>query len=426
VTSGLTVESATGAALRAGVRAGDLIVTIDGVAPEDVLDLELAAADGRFTLEVERDGRRLAADVVLGRGEEHGVVLSDVLGVPVRTCANDCTFCFIDQVPAGLRPSLLVKDDDYRLSFLHGTFVTLTNLDDHDVARIAALRLSPLYVSLHAWDDDVRVGLMGPCAGGARERLAELVGRGVDVHLQVVLCPGRNDGAVLDESVRRLADLARRDPPGGALDVGVVPVSLAREARGLRRVGTADARAALDQVAALQTELLPRLGRRFVHAADELYLQCGRFPPAGDAPEQYENGVGICAATLAEAARVEVPTAARLALLGGRAAAPVLDEASRLIAARTGAAVRPFVVDNELFGPHVTVTGLLGGREVVALLREQPLAADEWLVAPRTFLPAGLGRTLDDLTEGEVAAACGGRLALGHDLSEAIGSLEQA
>ncbi|HMK91950.1 MAG TPA: PDZ domain-containing protein, partial [Thermoleophilia bacterium] len=135
MTSGLTVESATGAALRAGVRAGDLIVTIDGVAPEDVLDLELAAADGRFTLEVERDGRRLAADVVLGRGEGHGLVLRDVLGVPVRTCANDCTFCFVDQVPAGLRPSLSVKDDDYRLSFLQGTFVTLTNLDEHDLTR---------------------------------------------------------------------------------------------------------------------------------------------------------------------------------------------------------------------------------------------------------------------------------------------------
>ena len=420
---GLRVEAAAAAAARAGVRGGDLIVTIDGVAPEDVLDLELAAADGRFTLVVEREGRRFTAGVELGRREEHGLALRDVLGVPVRTCANDCTFCFIDQVPPGLRPTLRVKDDDYRLSFLHGTFVTLTNLDDHDVARIVALRLSPLYVSLHAWDDDVRTGLMGPCARAARERLVELVERGIDVHLQIVLCPGRNDGAVLGESVRGLAGLARSDPPGGALDVGVVPVSLAREARGLRRVGAADARAALDQVGSLQAELLPRLGRRFVHAADELYLQCGLLPPAGDAPEQYENGVGICAATLDEAARLDVAAAARLALLGGRAAAPVLDEAARLIAGRSGVAARPFVVDNELFGPHVTVTGLLGGREVVTRLREQPLAAGEWLLAPRSFLPAGLGRTLDDVTEGELAAACGGRLALGHDLTEAVACL---
>ena len=401
------------------MRAGDLIVAIDGAAPEDALDLELAAADGRFTLEVDRDGRRFATEVVPGRGEEHGLALRDVLGVPVMTCANDCTFCFIDQVPPGLRPSLLVRDDDYRLSFLHGTFVTLTNLGARELERIAALRLSPLYVSLHAWDDDVRCALMGPCADAARERLVELAGRGIDVHLQIVLCPGHNDGAVLDESVRALAGLARRDPPGGVLDIGVVPVSLAREERGLRRVGPADARAALDVVEGLQDELAPHLGRRFVHAADELYLQCGLLPPAGDAPEQYENGVGICAATLDEAGRLALPAEARVALLGGRAAAPVLDEAARRMASRTGAAVRSFVVDNVLFGAHVTVTGLLGGRDVLARLREQPLAGGEWLLAPRSFLPAGLGRTLDDVTEGELAAACGGRLALGHDLTEA-------
>ena len=464
---GLAVDEAAGAARRAGVRAGDLIVTIDGRAPEDVLDLSLAAADGRFSLGLERDGRPLTLQVTLRRGEGHGVALRDGLGVPVRRCANDCPFCFVAQLPPGLRPSLSVRDDDYRLSFLQGTFITLTNLDEHDLARIVALRLSPLYVSLHAWDDDVRARLMGPGAARARERLARLAAGGGELHVQVVLCPGLNDGAVLRETVERLADLAApagprasgeaeageaeageaeargtesggaepremepfAGPPasGGVVDVGVVPVSLAGATGGLRPLTAADAAAAVALVGELQAAAAARLGRRFVHAADELYLRAGAWPPAGDAPFQYENGVGICAALLGDVEAVApISPAPRVALLGGVAAAPVLAAASRRLAARTGAAVRPFIVANRLFGPHVTVTGLLGGREVVSALRERPLAAGEWLLAPRTVAPADLGRTLDDVDEAEIAAACGGRLVLGHDLDEAWGLLRRA
>ena len=444
---GLTVDEATGAARRAGVRAGDLIVTIDGRRPEDVLDLSLAAADGRFSLGLERDGRRLTLRVTLRRGEDHGLALRDGLGVPVRRCANDCPFCFVAQLPPGLRPSLSVRDDDYRLSFLQGTFITLTNLDEHDLERIVALRLSPLYVSLHAWDDGVRARLMGPGGARARERLAGLAAGGVELHVQVVLCPGVNDGVVLRETVERLAGLAAAGPEtlgeaepaagpepaagrrrsGGVVDVGVVPVSLARAVGGLRPLTQADAATAVALVGELQAAAAARLGRRFVHAADELYLRAGAWPPAGDAPEQYENGVGICAALLdkVEAVAPVVP-APPVALLGGVAAAPVLGAASRRLAARTGAAARPFTVANRLFGPHVTVTGLLGGREIVGALHERPLAADEWLLAPRTVAPAALGRTLDDVDEAELAAACGGRLALGHDLAEAWKFVERA
>ena len=448
--SGLAVDEATAAAARAGVRAGDRIVAIDGRPPEDVLDLELAAADGRFTLDLERDRRRFTVEVGLRRGEEHGVTLHDGLGVPVRRCANDCLFCFVSQLPPGLRASLYVRDDDYRLSFLQGTFITLTNLSDHDLQRIVALRLSPLYVSLHAWDDTVRARLMGPGAGPARALLTCMIDGGIEVHVQIVLCPGVNDGALLRETVRQLGALARgralplragapagaraaegpgegaRDEPrdelrGGVVDIGVVPVSLSHESPGLRRVTAADAAAAVTVIEELQAIAVAALGRRFVHAADELYLLAGRLPPPADAPSQYENGIGVCAALLAEADRIELAaTGPSLALLGGRAAAPVLAQASRRIATRTGAAVRPFIVANRLFGETVTVTGLLGGREVVAALRGEPLAPGEWLLAPRAFLPAELGRTLDDVGESELSAACDGRLALGDDLSAAV------
>ncbi len=428
---GLLVEAVEGAALRAGLRPGDLIVAIDGVPPEDVLDLTLAAADGDLALAVERGHRRRELAVPLRPGEDHGIALRDGLGVAVRRCANDCSFCFVAQVPAGLRPSLSVRDDDYRLSFLQGTFVTLTNLDDHDLERIAGLALSPLYVSLHAWDDAVRERLMGPHARPARERLTWLAAHGIALHVQVVLCPGVNDGAALRETLGALLELAapgervlnaddagpRR---GGVVDVGVVPVSLSVPRGDLRRVTPADASAALAVVAAAQAAAVARTGRRFAHAADELHLVVGAMPPAGDAPEQYENGVGICAALLADAGRIEPGETPGLALLSGAAAPPVVAAASLRLAARTGAAARPFVVANRLFGPHVTVTGLLGGREIVAALRACPLAPGEWLLVPRTVVPAGLERTLDDVPLAEIAAVCDGRLAVADDLAAAV------
>jgi putative radical SAM enzyme (TIGR03279 family) len=435
---GLVVDEVAAAAARAGVRPGDLIVAIDGRPPEDVLDLTLAAADGRFELALERAGRALTARVALRRGEEHGIALRDGLGVPIRRCANDCAFCFVNQLPPDLRPSLAVRDDDYRLSFLQGTFVTLTNVDEHDLERIAALRLSPLFVSLHAWDDDVRARLMGASSRVARDHLVWLAAHGVEMHVQIVLCPGINDGPVLGETVTRLLGLASAPDDvaqagddfaagagrGGVVDVGVVPVSLARPGGDLRRVTSADATAVLALVAEAQAAATAAVGRRFVHAADELYLATGTLPPSGDAPAQYENGIGICAALLADAAELTIASASPpLALLGGTASAPVLAAAARRLNARTGAAVRPFVVDNALFGRRVTVTGLLGGREVLAALRERPLAAGEWLLAPRTFLPSDLGRTLDDVSERELAAACGGRLALGADLPGALAAV---
>ena len=449
---GLAVDEVEGAGLRAGLRPDDLIVAIDGRPPEDVLDLTLAAADGDFTLTVARGRRSVDLAVTLRPGEEHGLTLRDGLGMPVRRCVNDCPFCFVAQVPAGLRPSLAVRDDDYRLSFLQGTFVTLTNLDGHDLERITRLGLSPLYVSLHAWDDEARERLMGPHAAAARARLVALVRCGIAVHVQVVLCPGVNDGALLRETLEELLALAAGgegagaetrgatpadavagafcDGPtgassqvarrGGVVDVGVVPVSLSRESEGLRRVTPVDARAALGVVADAQAAASARVGRRFAHGADELYLLVGATPPAGDAPEQYENGVGICAALMADVERARLVATPDLALLGGEAAAPVLAAASLRLAARTGAAARPFVVANRLFGSHVSVTGLLGGREIIAALRERPLAPGEWLLAPRTIAPPGLERTLDDVPLVEIAAACDGRLAVGQDVVEAL------
>jgi putative radical SAM enzyme (TIGR03279 family) len=425
VCDGVVVADARDAAARGGVRAGDRIVRLNGAAPLDVLDVEDAAADGALWLTVLRGGHPLDLTVTPAPGEWHGISLDrGGLGDDLRTCRNACRFCFVDQVPPGLRPALSVKDDDYRLSFLHGNFVTLTNLGDADLRRIEDLRLSPLYVSLHAWDDDARVRLMGRAAAGSRATLERLAAAGLEMHVQVVLCPGWNDGEVLAETVRRTGEL------DAVADVGVVPVSLAEEGD-VRRVTGDDAAAVVAAVEGWQRAFMRRRERAFVHAADEFYLLAGREPPAADAPEQYENGVGISAALLAEAAvlgasRVRLRRdVGEIRLLSGTLARPVLERAGALVEKAAEARVRSFVVENALFGPHVTVTGLLGGSEVVEALRRDPLGGDEWLATPRVWLPADLGRTLDDVGEDEVAAACGGRLVIGDSLREVFARLSR-
>jgi len=275
--------------------------------------------------------------------------------------------------------------------------------------------------------------LMGRAAAGSRAALERLAAAGLELHLQVVFCPGWNDGRVLAETVERAAALA------GVADLGIVPVSLAVEGD-LRRVTRGDAAAVLAAVAGWQDRYREERGVAFVHAADEFHLLCGRTPPASDASEQYENGIGMAALFAREAAELASarqtaagrrgPAAKRLRagalrVLCGALAEPVVASAAKGLAAAFDLPVRAFAVENRLFGPHVTVTGLLGGREVLDALHDVPLAAGEWLVAPRVFLPAELGRTLDDVGEDELAAACGGRLVLADSLRQAFATLSR-
>ncbi len=432
---GVLVADARDAAARGGLLAGDRIVGLNGGVPIDVLDVEDAAADGTLWVSVLRDGHPLDLVVSPRPGEWHGISLDrGGLGDDPRTCRNACRFCFVDQVPSGLRMALSVKDDDYRLSFLHGNFMTLTNLREPDLQRIEDLRLSPLYVSLHAWDDDARVRLMGRAARGSRTVLERLASAGLELHLQVVLCPGWNDGDVLAETVSRCGELE------AVADLGVVPVSLAAEGD-LRRVTPDDARGVIGAVEGWQREFRLRRETAFVHAADEFYLLAGAEPPGGDAPEQYENGVGISAATIAEAEALvaawsgagssadgparPLPGVTGVRLLTGTLARPVMDRVAAALQAATGRPLRPQVVTNAVFGPHVTVTGLLGGAEVLDALRSDPLAEGEWLAAPRVWLPADLGRTLDDVREDELAAACGGRFVVAETIGDVFARLSR-
>ena len=281
-------------AARAGVAVGDEIRAMNGTAPRDVIEYQWLADDPEVVLEIDRGGLGLQVEVAKEAGEALGVEVSSAVFDQVCTCDNHCEFCFIYQLPPGLRRSLYVKDDDYRLSFLYGNFTTLTRFTEADLERVVTQRLSPLHVSIHATDPVVRSEMLRNRRGAMSLRwLRALLDHGVEVHGQVVVCPGVNDGAVLDDT---LAGVLDRYPE--LATVCVVPLGVSRynhEAR-MRPHTTDEARAVVAAVHDWQDVFARVLGRRLAFAADEYYLLAGEpFPPA-DAYEgfpMHEDGVGM-------------------------------------------------------------------------------------------------------------------------------------
>lgn len=381
------------------LEAGDCLLSINGQTVRDMLDflvyidteevlLEVQKQDGElWDLEVEKD-----AEDLLGLEFEH----------PEPTqCGNNCIFCFVHQLPRGLRRTLYVKDEDYRFSYLYGSYVTLTNLREEDVERIITQHLSPLYVSVHATEEQLRtrmLGRQGPPILGLLQKLAEA---GIDLHTQVVLCPGFNDGRELERTIEDLAALYPR-----VRTLAVVPVGLTgyrQRLPELRPPTAAEAKAVIELLQRYQERFLREHGSRFVFAADELYLKAGvDFPPlAGyECLAQLENGVGLiprfrteAVEALAEAGPLPVSA---VSTFTGESAQAELSAFTRDLSACTGTAIYLYPVRNDFFGGHVTVTGLLTGRDVLNALRGQPLGAA--LLIPDVVLREGEEVFLDDLS----------------------------
>ncbi|MDP9388435.1 MAG: DUF512 domain-containing protein, partial [Actinomycetota bacterium] len=281
-------------AARAGLHPGDEILSLGGQVPRDVIQLQLLADEPDLELEIGRGGLQLSVTVAKAAGEALGAELSSALFDRVRTCDNHCEFCFIHQLPPGMRKSLYVKDDDYRLSFLYGNFTTLTRFTEADLERVVNERLSPMYVSIHATDPEVRARMLRNRRGATSLRwLAALLELGIEVHGQVVVCPGVNDAGVLHDT---LAGVLDEYPALSSL--AVVPLGVSRwSAEAAMRPHTRDeAAAVVDAVHEWQEAFLTALGRRLAFAADEYYLLSGLpFPPA-DAYEgfaMHEDGIGM-------------------------------------------------------------------------------------------------------------------------------------
>src|SRR4051812_40437681 len=281
-------------AQRAGLEPGDEVVSLNGQQPRDVIQWQLLADDADLDVAVRRGGLDLDLSVAKAEGEPLGAEVHSALFDQVRTCDNHCEFCFIYQLPPGLRKSLYVKDDDYRLSFLYGNFTTLTRFTELDLERVVTEGLGPLYVSIHATDPDVRTRMLRNRRGATSLRwLQALLDRGVEVHGQVVVCPGVNEGPVLDDTLLGILDRFPQLATVGAVPLGV---SAHSDEPDMRPHTSAEARAVLDTIEAWQETYVTALGRRMIFAADEYYLMADRaFPAAAEYEDfaQHENGIGM-------------------------------------------------------------------------------------------------------------------------------------
>jgi putative radical SAM enzyme (TIGR03279 family) len=394
-------------AARAGLQPGDEILTIDGERPRDVIQWRLLADEADRQLEVRRGGLDFDLGVRKAAGEPLGAEVHSALFDAVRTCDNHCEFCFIYQLPPGLRPSLYMKDDDYRLSFLYGNFTTLTRFTELDLERVVSERLSPLNVSIHATDPDVRARMLRNRRGATSLRwLRALLDHGIEVHGQVVVCPGVNDGPVLDDTLTGVLD---EFPELASLCVVPLGVSRHSHETAMRPHTRDEAAAVVDTVDTSQTMFRGVVGRRLVFAADEYYLLAGRPFPSAEAYEgfpMHEDGIGMARAFEAELlGAVDEPIGVQPGFFawvdgapaagyraprrddepsGALAGAPVAPVAvitgeygARVLApllARLGRDdVRVVPVRNEFFGGNIAVTGLLVGSDVGRALASEPV-----------------------------------------------------
>jgi putative radical SAM enzyme (TIGR03279 family) len=392
---------------------GDKVIAVDGSPVTDIIDLSFALAAESLELLIEKaNGDQLILEIDKEYDEDLGLEFESAVFDCVRQCGNKCLFCFVDQMPPGLRQSLYVKDDDYRLSFLYGNFITLTNLTAADRKRIRQLHLSPLYVSVHATDKELRAVMIGnPRAKDIMLQLKELVGFGVELHTQVVLCPGFNDGPALAKTI---ADLWSLRP--GVLSLAIVPVGVTRHrsfCQELEGFSPEAAAAVIEAVDGWQKSCRSESGSAFVYLADEFYLAANRPIPEYDDYDgfpQLENGVGIVRNFLSEWAEHEFSGAGyseplRLDVVCGTSIEKILRP---LLAALNIAnlTVRVVPVENRFFGSSITVTGLLTGQDIIAALSAIGGQRDG-IILPGIALRKGENVFLDGATVDDVAARLG-------------------
>ena len=412
-------------ACRAGVRPGDRLLAIDGVVPRDSIDVR-DQTQGReaVTFYLARRGTPERVRVRLSGDGDPGIDFEEPTFDGLRQCNNNCEFCFIRGLPKGLRRTLYIRDDDYRYSFLFGSFITLTNLAEEDWQRIAYQRLSPLRVSVHATDPQVRARLLAhPGAPPILPQLRRLGEAGVTIHAQVVLCPGINDGDVLRRTVSDLAELDHVVQSVAVVPVGISDHLRPREIRGVR---PDEAREVVGFLVSAHRQQRRRVGRGLVYPSDELFLLAGLPLPGErfyDGFPQLQNGVGLIRVLLADWRRqrrqlpAALPRPRRVAWLSGRAAYPALAEMAHDANRVANLAVQARAAENTLFGSTISVSGLMSGRDAVAALRSMDVDA---AVLPRSAFGFEGARTLDEWTVEGISEATGVPVRVARTASERI------
>lgn len=395
---------------------GDVLLAVNDHEIEDVFDYHYYTNEEYLTVLVRKpDGEEWELEIEKEFEEDLGIEFESSLMDDYRSCRNHCIFCFIDQMPPGMRETLYFKDDDSRLSFLQGNYVTLTNMSDHDIDRIIHYHLGPINISFQTTNPDLRCKMLhNRFAGDVFPKIRRLADAGIELNGQIVLCRDINDGAELERSI---SDMTSYLP--ALRSVSVVPVGLSKYREGLYPLKPFDAQSAgevIDLIESWQKKIYPQYGVHFVHASDEWYLLAGRPLPEEERYDGYlqlENGVGMLRLlkeeveeTLAEVKPdVETPKR-RVSIATGRLAGPFLKElGKRIETVHQNVTLQIFEIRNDFFGESITVSGLITGQDLIAQLKDQDLG-DE-LLLPTNMIRSGERVFLDDLTIEDAEEALG-------------------
>lgn len=384
------------------IEVGDRVLAVNEEEVNDIIDFQFGIAEEDFRLLIEKaDGIQWELEIEMDPGESLGLGVETISSDGLKLCRNNCVFCFVAQMPKEMRSSLYAKDDDYRLSLTQGSFITLSNISEEELNRIISLHLSPLYISVHAWDPEVRANLMkNPAAGKLPEQIKRLAEAGITIHAQVVLVPEYNDGSVLAETVQRLSEFYPN-----VQSLAVVPVGLTRYRNHLpelRGFTAEEAGSILDQSEEWQDNFFKRLGQHFVYFADEFYVLAGReFPEVSvyDDFPQLENGVGMARKFISGLESgwqllPEMIPERRVHVITGTSAQKLMAGLCRRLTEQIkGLQITVHAISNDFFGSTVTVAGLLTAQDIARQLGD--LQGEEFLI-PQVMLKADEDLFLDD------------------------------
>lgn len=394
----------------AGIKPGDRLIKINDVSVKDILDYRFLTAAEEFTLTIQRDEADNTKEYVLSiekdMYEDLGLSFESGIIDKAYNCSNNCIFCFIDQLPPGMRETLYFKDDDSRLSFLQGNFVTLTNMTESDINRIIKYRISPINISVHTTNPELRVKMLNNrVAGKLYERMKKLAAAGIRMGAQIVLVPGYNDGAELTRTLRDLAELSPY-----VTGVAIVPLGMTRYRAGLPDLTPFDAQSAarvIEQVDGLQKDFQIKTGSEFARCADEFYCLAGKeIPPEEfyDGYSQLEDGIGMIrmfresiSLTLEDLSQGK----GSYTFVTGSSAFSEIEAAARKIAGQNSELeINAYLVPNDFFGHSITVAGLLTGRDIISTLKKGTV--HKHLIMPRNMFRAGEDIMLDGIRISEV------------------------
>ena len=400
-----------------GILPGDIVIKIDDTEIDDIFDYQFLTLTDYLVLTILRGDEEWEYEIEKGENEDIGLVFENGLMDNYRRCSNNCIFCFIDQMPPGMRDTLYFKDDDSRLSFLQGNYITLTNLSEKDLGRIVRYNLSPVNVSIHTMNPELRCKMLGNrFAGSSLKKLDVLADAGIEMNGQIVLCKGINDGRELEFTI---SELMKYIPSFRSLSV--VPVGLSKYRDGLFHLEPfekEDCAEVIDIIERYQKTCMERYGIHFVHASDEFYLTAERDMPEAERYDGYlqlDNGVGMIRSFIDERDEQISKRGSEgvfdkdfgglhKSLITGMLAYPMIKRSAELITSRTkGLRIDVFPIRNDFFGERITVSGLLTGQDIIAQLKGKDLGSEIHL--PESVVRAGTDVFLDDITVSQVADA---------------------